>query len=79
MKVGFHYGALCDPLEKQANDQGFTLGDDKEYLEDLERCMLMCWFHGLVTDSQKVEMMKKVQKKVVKALKPLKQEDDDER
>lgn len=74
MKVGFHYGALCDPLEKQANDQGFTLGDDKEYLEDLERCMLMCWFHGLVTDSQKDEMMKKMQKKVVKALKPLKQE-----
>ena len=74
MKVGFHYGALCDPLEKQANDQGFTLGDGKEYLEDLERCMLMCWIHGLVTDSQKDAMMKKMQKKVMKALKPLKQE-----
>lgn len=74
MEVCFHYGVLCDPLEKQANDQGFTLGDDKEYLEDLERCMLMCWLHGLATDSQKYEMMKKMQKKVVKALKPLKQE-----
>lgn len=74
MKVSFHYGALCDPLEKQANDQGFTLGDDKEYLEDLERCILMCWIHDLVTDSQKYEMMKKMQKKVVKALKPLEQE-----
>ena len=74
MEVGFHYGVLCDPLEKQANDQGFTLGDDKEYLEDLERCMLMCWLHGLITDSQKYAMMKKMQKKVVKALKPLKQE-----
>lgn len=74
MEVGFYYGALCDPLEKQANDQGFTLGDDKEYLEDLERCMLMCWIHGLVTDSQKDAMMKKMQKKVVKAMKPLKQE-----
>lgn len=74
MEVSFHYGALCDPLEKQANDQGFTLGDDKEYLEDLERCMLMCWIHDLVTDSQKDAMMKKMQKKVVKALKPLEQE-----
>ena len=74
MEVSFHYGALCDPLEKQANDQGFTLGDDKEYLEDLKHCMLMCWIHDLVTDSQKDAMMKKMQKKVVKALKSLKQE-----
>ena len=36
--------------------------------------MLMCWIHGLVTDSQKDAMMKKMQKKVVKAMKPLKQE-----
>ena len=24
-EIGFHFGALADPLEKQANQQGFTL------------------------------------------------------
>lgn len=27
MKVGFYHGALEDTYEKQANEQGFTLGD----------------------------------------------------
>lgn len=77
MEVGFHYGALCEPLEVQANKQGFTLGDKKETIEELNHAMLMCWIHGLATDSQKDAMMKKMQKKVVKALKPLKSEQED--
>ena len=74
-EVTFHYGALSDPLEQQANAQGFTLGDKEELLQDLNRSMIMCWIHGLCTDSQKDAMMKKMQKKVVKALKPLNEED----
>ena len=33
MQIEFRYGALCDALEKQANDQGFTLDKDAEKLE----------------------------------------------
>ena len=34
-EVTFHYGALSDPLEQQANAQGFTLGD-KENSESVK-------------------------------------------
>ena len=73
-EVIFHYGAVSEPLERQANEQGFTLGDKRKLLEDLNRCMLMCWIHGLSTDSQHNAMMNKLQKKVMKALKPLNEE-----
>ena len=76
MEVGFHYGALCEPLEVQANKQGFTLSEEKERLEELNKSMIHCWVCGLCTDSQKDAMMKKMQKKVVKALKPLKSEQE---
>ena len=74
-EVIFHYGALSDPLEQQANAQGLTLGDEAKQLQDLNRCMVKCWLHGLCTDSQKDAMTKKMQKKVTKALKPIETED----
>lgn len=73
-EVIFHYGALSDPLEQQANAQGFTLGNDAEYLNNLNKAMLMCWLHGICTDSQHTAMMNKLHKKVMKALKPLNEE-----
>lgn len=76
-EVTFHYGALCDSLEDQANAQGFTLGKDAERLESIKDAMLLCWIHGLVIDSQKDGMMKKMQAMVVKALKPLEKEQND--
>lgn len=69
MEVVFHYGALSCSLEEQANAQGFTLGKDAERLQKLNNSMIMCWIHGLCTDSQKDSMMKKLQKQVVKCLK----------
>ena len=74
-EVIFHYGAASEPLERQANEQGFTLGDKRKLLEDLNRCMLMCWIHGLCTDSQHTAMMNKLHKKIMKALKPIETED----
>lgn len=69
MEVIFHYGALADSLEEQANAQGFTLGNDAERLQKLNDAVLMCWFHNLCTDSQKDSMINKLQKQVLKSLK----------
>lgn len=74
-EVTFHYGTLSDPLEQQANAQGFTLGDKAELLEELGRCMAMGYVHGIYTDSQHTAMMNKLHKKVMKALKPIETED----
>lgn len=73
-EIGFHHGALCDPYEHQANQQGFTLGEEKELLEKLGFSIVFCWIHGLLTDSQYDAALKKLQKKLVKAIKPLKEE-----
>ena len=73
-EVIFHYGALSDSLEQQANSQGYTLGKESELLQKLNNSMIMCWVHGLCTDSQQDSMMNKLQKKVIKALKPLEKE-----
>ena len=74
-EVMFSYGALSDPLEQQANSQGYTLGKESELLQKLNNSMIMCWIHGLCTNSQQEEMMNKLQKKIVKALKPLNKEE----
>ena len=75
-EVMFQYGALCEPLEQQANAQGFTLGDEAELLEELGRCVIMGYIHGICTDSQSDAMIDKLQKKVMKALKPMETEDE---
>lgn len=69
--VEFHHGALCDPYEKQANEQGFTLGKEKERLEQLGFSLVYCWIHGVLTDSQYDMALKKLQKQLVKAIKPI--------
>ena len=70
-EIGFSYGILNDDLEKQANKQGYTLGDKSETMEKLRFSANMVRMHGLVTDSQANGMYQKLQKKVVKELKEL--------
>lgn len=69
--IEFNHGALSDSYEKQANEQGFTLGEDKERLEKLGSSVVYCWIHGVLTDSQYDMALKKLQKQLVKAIKPL--------
>ena len=33
MEIGFHHGALCKDYETQANEQGFTFGDKKDFVQ----------------------------------------------
>lgn len=69
-KIGFSYGCLEDTLEKQANKQGYTLGEEAEKLEKIRKAINMCMFH-VATDSQVAAMTKKLHNKVVETLKPV--------
>ena len=71
MEIGFRHGTLCDSYEKQANEQGFTLGDKAELFEKLGFAHNMLHIHGLLTDSQADAVCKKLQKQLVKSVKPL--------
>ena len=69
--VGFHHGALCDPYEKQANEQGFTLGKEAERLQQDGFCLVYAYINDLLTDSMYDTALQRLQKKLIKALKPL--------
>lgn len=69
-KIGFSYGMLGDPLEEQANKQGFTLGNKAELYDRVRESINMCKFH-VATESQTTAMFNKLHKKVINALKPL--------
>lgn len=71
MEVGFSHGVLTDTYEIQANKQGFTLGDKAELLEELRKSYNMLRIHDCITDGQADKIVMKIQKKIVKDLKPL--------
>ena len=74
MEVGFHHGVFADSYEKQANKQGFTLGDKAELFDDIAHSYNMLRIHDYLTDSQAESVRQKIQKKLVANLKRLKEE-----
>lgn len=74
MRIGFSYGALCDDLETQANKQGFTFGGEVEKVERFRNSFNMLAIHGIISDGQKENIIKKLHQKVCKDLQPLKED-----
>lgn len=68
--VSFGYGVFNDELEKQANKQGYTFGEEAEVLDKIRKAINMCGFH-VATESQAKSMFDKLHKRVIKSLKPL--------
>ena len=73
-QIGFRHGALADSYEKQANEQGFTLGDKAETFDKIARSYNMLRIHGYLTDKQADCVCQKIQKNLVKSVKPLAKE-----
>ena len=71
-EIGFHHGALADSYEKQANEQGFTLGDKAELFDKIAFSYNMLRIHGYLTDSQADSVCQKIQKNLVKSVKSVK-------
>lgn len=76
MEIGFHHGTLCDRYEKQANDQGFTLGDKAELFDKIGYAYNLLRVRGYLTDSQADMVCKKIQKDLVKSVKKMKSAED---
>lgn len=72
MEVKFSFGAMSPTLEEQANRQGYTLGNEAEKLEKLKKARTMMLFHGIINDGIAENTAKKINKKVIDALSPLK-------
>lgn len=76
MEVGFRHGAMCDSYEKQANEQGFTLGGKAELFEKIGFSYNLLRIHGYLTDSQADMICKKIQKNIVKNLSRIEKESE---
>ena len=74
MEVTFYYGALSDIFEKQANDQGLTLGNKAAYFERAKRSYNFLRINGYITDSQADKIMQKIQKDLIKHLRKIDKE-----
>ena len=69
--IEFHHGALCDDYEKQANEQGYTLGNKAEIYQELGFGLVLNHIHGTLTDSAYNKALRRLQKKIVSSVKPI--------
>ena len=65
MIIEFHHGALADAYEKQANDQGFTFGENAKFVQDVGFGLVAAHIHGCITDAQWDKILQKFQKKIL--------------
>ena len=77
-EIGFYHGALCDSYEKQANEQGYTLGGKAELFDKIAFSYNMLRIHGYFTEKQEESVCRKIQKKLVASLIPMDGGKDDE-
>ena len=73
MDIGFHHGLLSEEYEEQANNQGFTLGEQAEHIQTIGNSLIYAHINECITDSELNRILKRFQKNMlVKNLKPLK-------
>ena len=72
-----HYGALYE-IEPQLNKKGYTLGENKELLEDLHRGLVKNYIHGTLTDGMFGDAVERLNALVGKYAVPLKGDEKDE-
>lgn len=70
-EVGFYHSAFADSYEKQANEQGYTLGEKAEEFDKIAFAYNMLRIHGYFTEKQEESICKKIQNNLVSCLKPL--------
>ena len=71
------FGGLADPIEKQLNAQGFTLGDYTKVFQIIQDGVTMGYAHGVITDSECDRIMNRYMKLIKKRMQPLKKEGDE--
>lgn len=65
MTVEFHYGVFADTFEKQANEQGFTFGDNAEWIDEVGQGLIGLWVHGCLTDKEYDKVRQRFQNKIL--------------
>ena len=69
--VGFYHSAFADSYEKQANEQGYTLGGKAKEFDKIAFAYNLLRIHGYFTEKQEESICRKIQKRLVASLNPL--------
>ena len=78
MIIEFYHGALSDTYEKQANEQGYTFGEDAEWVQKIGFGLVCAHIHGCITDGEYDKILRRFQQKILlKKLKSLKENEEE--
>ena len=67
--VTIHFGAMCDPIEKQLKDQGVKLPKNKvRCFQDLANCITILKIQGILPDSVVHKAHQTLMKKISEAI-----------
>lgn len=65
-QIKLHFGALAVSIEKQLNEQGYTLGDKAKQYNEIVDSLTRVFFFGLITPSELEKIRNKLFKKIIK-------------
>ena len=75
--IGFCHGALSESYEGQARRQGYTFGEDAEWVQDVGYGLVVAHIHGCITDREFDKILQRFQTKILaKYVKPLESEEE---
>lgn len=72
-KVGIHFGAFSDCLEKQLKEQGLVDKKCERHQQDVDAIVTLC-IHGVVTESQAEKIRQKIVNQIAKSVEVIKSE-----
>lgn len=65
MNIGFHFGAMCDPLEKQAEAQGVIVKDVAKWQRAADAIVDLMIF-DILTDTEVYKARQRLMKRIIK-------------
>jgi hypothetical protein len=68
MTISLYFGALCDPINKQLNAQGYGLSEkESELFQEIANAIIMLKLHGIIPSSTVLKAEQKLMKMICSA------------
>ena len=63
--ISFHHSLFAKTYEEQANEQGYTFGDNAELVQEIGFGLMAAHIHGLITDKECDKIFYRFQTKIL--------------
>lgn len=75
MTITFRHGLIDKDYEAQANEQGFTLGDKADAMQELKASLYRLRLNNCVSDTEMKSITRRLNHEVVESIEPLRKEE----